>query len=567
MAEENSPQDSSQQKALTFKTQLKTPVEEINREFKEKACAEKAKKLGIGYVDIVSIPINPDLLYLLKPEEAKKALVMPFFRIGKRLRLALADLEKTETKDILVYFRDRGYALNLNLATDDGILETIDHAYKAGTYKVEKPIVNIIEEKEIQTYEKEIKNLTQMKEKFEKITSEEALNFLNVGAIKTGASDIHYQQEEDKIAVRFRIDGVLQKIFDLDLKVFKNIANQLKYKARMKLNIQNEPQDGRFSFVVNKRKIDVRVSSLPTPFGESFVCRFLDPGGKFFELDELGFTGRNLELLKKASGISHGMILVTGPTGSGKTTTLYSLIQRFNKPEKKIITLEDPIEYHLDNVTQSQINEKRGYDFANGLRSLLRHDPDVVMIGEIRDLSTAEVCAQAALTGHVLLTTLHTNSAIETIPRLANIGLPHFMISPSLHTIVAQRLVRRICPKCHIKKPISRAAADEISRALNFIREISPEDISDIPKELPVASEEGCEFCSHTGYKGRIAIGEIVQVDFSIKDLILNKASTTKLIEAARSNGMVTMREDGILKALAGITTLEEVHRVTNVVV
>lgn len=567
MPEGNSSKDSGQQKTSTFKKQLKTPVEEINREFKEKACAKKAKQLDIGYVDIAHIPINPDLLYLLKPEEAKNALVMPFFRIGKKLRLALVDSEKKETKDILTHFRDKGYALNLNLATDDGILETIDSAYKAVAYKIKEPIVNIIEEKEIQAYEKEIKNLTQMKEKFAKITSEEALNFLNVGAIKTGASDIHYQQEEDKIAVRFRIDGVLQKIFDLDPKVFKNIANQLKYKARMKLNIQNEPQDGRFSFVVNKRKIDVRVSSLPTPFGESFACRFLDPGRKFFELDELGFTGRSLKLLERASKISHGMILVTGPTGSGKTTTLYSLIQRFNKPENKIITLEDPIEYHLDNVTQSQINEKRGYDFANGLRSLLRHDPDVVMIGEIRDIETAETCSQAALTGHVLLTTLHTNSAIETIPRLANIGLPHFMIAPSLHTIVAQRLVRRICPKCQTKKPISRATADEIAKVMKFIQEVSPDDICDIPKELPVASEEGCEFCSHTGYKGRIAIAEVVPIDFSFKELILNKSSTVKLIEAARANGMVTMREDGILKVLSGITTLEEVHRVTNVAV
>ena len=230
--------------------------------------------------------------------------------------------------------------------------------------------------------------------------------------------------------------------------MYANLANQLKYKAGMKLNITTVPQDGRFRFIVNERKIDVRVSSIPTEYGESFVCRILDSGKHFGNFDELGFSGKSLEVLNKASELAQGMVLVTGPTSSGKTTTLYVLLNKFNQPEVKIITLEDPIEYHLNGITQSQINEKRGYNFADGLRSILRQDPDVVMIGEIRDLETASACAQAALTNHVVLSTLHTNSATETIPRLVTIGLPSFMVAPSLSVVIAQRLVRRICDVC-----------------------------------------------------------------------------------------------------------------------
>jgi type II secretory ATPase GspE/PulE/Tfp pilus assembly ATPase PilB-like protein len=255
------------------------------------------------------------------------------------------------------------------------------------------------------------------------------------------------------------------------------------------------------------------------------------------------------------------MILITGPTGSGKTTTLYKMLEQLNKPESKVITLEDPIEYHLAGISQSQINEKRGYDFANGLRAILRQDPDVVMLGEIRDLETAETAAQAALTGHVLLSTLHTNSAIEAIPRLINIGLPAFMVAPALDTVIAQRLVRRFCPKCTEMKPIEKTTLEELQKTLDFIRNIQPSLKLEIPEQLPQAI--GCEICSHTGYKGRICVVEVLQIDPEIRDLILNKASSVKMIEAARRKGMLTMREDGIIKVIQGLTSLQEVHRVT----
>jgi len=539
-------------------------LEKINRGFMERTAIDRAKQLNLEYINIAVAPINPDLLKLIPPETVKAALVMPFFKIGKKLRLAVADPANDATKAVLQDLINNGYELNINLATDVGILEA-SKLYESEQYKVKKVIETGLSEEKIKAYEQEIKQLSELKTKLPSLSSEEAVYLISVGGLKTGASDIHFEPEEKTVRVRFRIDGVLHAIFEMDKATYNNIVNQIKYQCKMKLNINNEPQDGRYNFMVNERKVDVRVSDLPTEFGETFVCRLLDSGKKLAEFEEMGFWGENLQHMEHLTHISHGMILITGPTGSGKTSTLYSMLSKFNKPESKVITLEDPIEYHLPGISQSQINEKRGYDFAGGLRAILRQDPDVVMIGEIRDLETAETAAQAALTGHVLLSTLHTNSAIESIPRLINIGLPPFMVAPALNTIIAQRLVRRICPACQKMEPLAAAEVDELNKMVEVIKKIRPAltDLT-IPAELPKAP--GCEVCSHTGYKDRISVVEMLNVDFEIRDLILNKASTTKMIEAARRKGMLTMREDGVLKVLKGITTLEEVHRVTAIV-
>ena len=539
-------------------------LEKINRGFKERATIEKAKQLNMQYINISVTPINPDLLKLLAPETVKKGLIMPFFKIGKKVRIAVADPENPDTKAALQELIGKGYELNINLASDDGILEAA-RLYEGEQYKIKKAMDTSLSEDKIKAYEQEIQQLEDLKTRLPNISSEEAVYLISVGALKTGASDMHMEPDEKGTRLRFRIDGVLHTIFEIEKGVYTNIANQIKYQCKMKLNINNEPQDGRYSFTVNERKVDVRVSILPTEFGETIVCRLLDSGRKIVEFEEMGFWGENLQHIEHLTKISHGMILITGPTGSGKTTTLYTMLDKFNKPESKVITLEDPIEYHLPGISQSQINEKRGYDFVGGLRAILRQDPDVVMLGEIRDLQTAETAAQAALTGHVLLSTLHTNSAIESIPRLINIGLPPFMVAPSLNTIIAQRLVRRICPACQKIEPVPKTEFDELTNMVASIKKIRP-SLSDltVPTELPNAP--GCDVCSHTGYKGRICVVELVNIDFEMRDLILNKASSTKLIEAARRKGMLTMREDGILKVLKGLTTLEEVHRVTAIV-
>ncbi|MBI5754739.1 type II/IV secretion system protein [Candidatus Peregrinibacteria bacterium] len=532
-------------------------MEKINREMGEKTAFEEAKNKGMGYINIALTPINPDILYLVRPEIAKSAQILPFFRIGKKIRIAVVKPENQLTEQALQDLRNRGYLLNLNLASESGMKEALkiyDTEYHE-THEIE----NVLDEETLEAYEKEIENLTQLKEKLKDVTSEEALNYINVGAIKTGASDIHYQPEEKNVMVRFRIDGVLQEIFRIERPLFENIANQIKYKAKMKLNINNVPQDGRFSFVINKRKIDVRVSAIPTEFGETFVCRLLDSRRSAFEYDKLGFQGFALDHIKKITKLTNGMVLVTGPTGSGKTTTLYSILSAFNNPEKKIITLEDPIEYNLPLISQSQINEKRGYDFANGLRAILRQDPDIIMIGEIRDLPTAETCAQASLTGHVVLTTLHTNSAVETIPRLLNMGLPPFMIAPTLSIIIAQRLVRRVCPKCGVERKLLALEKQELETAIQNIHAVSPGTKITLPEK--VKKPVGCPACSHTGFAGQIAVVEVLRVDSDIKNLILNGASTAIIFDTARKKNMLTMREDGLMKMIEGITTLEEVTR------
>lgn len=535
-------------------------LEKINRELEEKSARERAAAVKMPYIDVATFPINPDILHLVPKEEAQSARLMPFYKSGKRLRAAVVDADKKETQDAVKKLEDQGYSVAVSLVSLASFNEGLKF-YDTGQYRLKTEIKNIVKEEEIH-YEKELENLAVLKDKIASSPAEEALNTLNVSAIKAGASDVHFQPEETLCAVRFRIDGVLHPVFDLDKAVFAGLANQLKYKAGMKLNITNEPQDGRFRFIVNERKIDVRVSSLPTEFGESFVCRILDSGRHFDSFEDLGFSGRCLEIMKSANELTQGMILVTGPTSSGKTTSLYVFLKNYNKPDIKIITLEDPVEYHLKGVTQSQVNEKRGYTFAGGLRSILRQDPDIVMIGEIRDLETASAAAQAALTGHVVLSTLHTNSAVETIPRLISIGLPSFILAPSLSVVVAQRLVRRLCVNCALDKEPTQDEKALFEKTLVDIKSVDPDFDMQSPEFIKKAA--GCEVCSGTGYRGQVIIAEALAVDDEIRTAVQKNASLPEISAAARKNGILTMMEDAVLKIISGQTTLEEVHRVIN---
>lgn len=537
-------------------------VEKVNREFQEKSTLKKAKDLGLPYVNIGKTPINPDFLKLIDFEVATKAKVIPFFRVGKKLRLAVVDPANEDTKKAIAELQNKGFEVNISLCSEAGIIDALKIYEKQQKYK-KIEIVENVEEKSIGTYEKEIAGLLDLAKKLDTVTAEEGLNLINLGAIKSKASDIHYEPTENNVSVRFRIDGVLHKAFDMPLDIYARIANQLKYISKLRLNVETVPQDGRYTFMFNEKKVAVRVSSIPTPYGESFVCRYLVSDVKPLTFEELGFSGLALKKLQNACKISHGMILATGPTGSGKTTTLYSILSVMNTPENKVITLEDPVEYNIAGVTQSQIDERGGYDFASGLRSVLRQDPDVVMLGEIRDLETSQTAAQAALTGHVLLSTLHTNSAIESIPRLINMGLPPFMTAPALDTVIGQRLVRKVCKNCSKLEPITESEKKEFENIMQILAKVNPASVVDIPTQIPTIV--GCDVCSNTGYSGRIVLAEVITVNQEIKDLILNNASMVEMIAAARKEGIITMREDGFLKVAAGFTTLEEVYRVTNV--
>ncbi len=533
----------------------------INREFQEKSTLRHAHELGIPYIDIAKTPLNPDFLKIVDLEVAKKGRVIPFFRVGKKIRVAVDNLENPETQNLIKLLEGQGNEIDISLASSSGMDDAFK-IYDASEQYKKIEIVESVESKSIATYEKEIATLKDLPTKLEEVTAEEGLNLLNVGAMKTNASDIHYEPEEDGVIVRFRIDGILHKVFKLKADVYKKIAEQLKYQGKMRLNVNTSPQDGRYVFNFNDKKIAVRTASIPTPFGESFVCRYLPSDKKTVTFEELVFQGISLKKLENVTKIAQGMVLVTGPKGSGKSTTLYSILSRMSTPENKVITLEDPVEFFMEGVTQSQIDEKRGYTFANGLRSILRHDPNIVMIGEIRDLETAETAAQAALTGHVLLSTLHTNSAIEAIPRMINMGLPPFMVAPSVNTIIGQRLVRKVCEKCGVLEPINESERKEFEMVMKNLQNINPAEVIPIPEQ--VKRIKGCDDCSNTGYSGRIVIVEVITIGAEIKKLILDNASTVDIIAATRKEGMLTMREDGLIKVAQGKTTLEEVHRVTN---
>lgn len=561
-AAESKVEPKNETKLDVSKNEDKAGLGQINREFQEKSVLKRAHDLNLPYVNIGKTPLNPDFLKILDIDVARKARIIPFFKVGMKLRVAAQDPDNIETAKVLKDLETRGFQVSVNLASEAGINDALKIYEKEQQY-IKPDIVETVEEKTIKTYEKEIKALSELAGKLETVTAEEALNMINIGAMKTEASDIHYEPQEDFTIVRFRIDGMLHKVFTIKPGIYKNIVNQIKYKSSMQVNVFTVPQDGRFSFMFNEKKIDVRTSTIPTPNGESCVCRFLVAEKQFVNFDSMGFRGMALKKLENSSKISHGMILCTGPTGSGKTTTLYALLNKMRNSSNKLITLEDPIEYYLDGVMQSQIDEKRNYNFSTGLRAILRQDPDIVMVGEIRDLETAETAAQAALTGHVLLSTLHTNSAVETIPRLINMGLPRYMVASSLDTIIAQRLVRTVCPKCATKRPITKSERDEFEKIFNNLKTIHPAMELTVPEQVPEV--HGCDFCSQTGYKGRIVIDEVVTVDEKTKRLILDSASSVDLIAAARQGGLVTMREDGFIKAAAGITTLEEIYRATNV--
>lgn len=539
---------------------LEQKLQEVNRAFEEKEAIKLANETGLSYVDLTKLPINIDLLTIVSEEQCREASAMPFFRTGKKLRLAVVDPKNVETQKLIEQLRNQDYAINLNIATKSGLEDALQ-TYHVEFFKHKSEIENVYDAEDLGNMLEEIQNLASLKNKLDQLSGEESTNALLVGAMRAGSSDIHIEPYDQATKVRFRIDGVLQEVFTVEKKKAVQMITQFKHLAHIKLNITNRPQDGRFSFLVNHAKVDVRLSSLPTMFGESLVMRLLAPQKKLLELTDLGLNGHSLELVKAAIARPNGLILATGPTGSGKTTTLYALLNLLNHPEDKIITLEDPVEYNVAGIVQSQINAEGSYDFASGLRAILRQDPDVLMVGEIRDRETAEIACEASLTGHIVLSTLHTNDAVSTIPRLLNMGVPAYVLAPAIDTVIAQRLLRRICTFCAAKHQYTIEEMALIGNMISTIEGLMNIHI-DRPQEFFKGA--GCEKCSHTGYRGQVGIYEVFSVDAHLEKMILAMKSGADILTYIRENQkMLTLRESGVLQVLQGITTLEEVIRVT----
>ena len=388
----------------------------------------------------------------------------------------------------------------------------------------------------------------------------EALEAIFGGAIGLGASDVHIEPEEEQVKLRIRFDGILQDVLLLPKDIYGNILSRIKLLSGIKLNITDRPQDGRFSIITGSAMIEVRASALPTEYGETIVLRILNPKS-LVSLKDLGLREDLLKIFRQEIKKPNGMIIVTGPTGSGKTTTLYAFLKEIQSPEIKIITIEDPIEYHLSGISQTQTAQEKGYDFASGLRSIVRQDPDVILVGEIRDLETADIGLQAALTGHLVLTTLHTNDAAGTVARLVNLGVKPADIGPALNIAIAQRLVRKVCLKCvKFEKP----SPDQLNKIKKELKNISKKiKIPEIGAKTKIPRAKGCQYCNSTGYLGRVGLFESFLVDDEMEKFIFKNPSIAELKEKAVKNGMATMKQDGFIKVLDGITTIEEVERVT----
>ena len=395
--------------------------------------------------------------------------------------------------------------------------------------------------------------------------AQQICNLIISAAVSVRSSDIHIEPLSNYVRIRYRVDGVLEEILEYQQFLHPQVVARYKILANLKIDESRMPQDGRISVTIDEKPLDLRVSTLPTVSGEKIVMRIVDKSKKIPDLDVLGIEGQNGEILKRAIALPNGIILTSGPTGSGKSTTLYSCLTRLNKPDVNIMTLEDPVENVIDGVNQSQMFPDIGYNFASGLRTALRQDPDIIMVGEIRDRETINIAIEASLTGHLVLSTIHTNSAAETITRILNMGIPAFLLPASMNAIIAQRLIRRLCPHCRkavaadkleprmqtsVKKAISRTNKKELTSRVSM----------EILQNPVFYEPAGCDHCGNSGYSGRVGIYEIMEIGPEIKKLILEGASGVQINETAIDAGMISLEQDGIMKALNGLTSLDEVY-------
>ena len=387
----------------------------------------------------------------------------------------------------------------------------------------------------------------------------QVLEVIFIGSIDLDASDIHFETEEQGVKIRLRIDGVLQDLVSIAREDYKSLLSRIKLVSGVKLNISDRPQDGRFSIVEDKTEIEVRTSTLPSEYGESVVLRVLNPKS-LISLEQLGLRNDLLQIFRQEIAKPNGMIIVTGPTGSGKTTTLYAFLKEVQNPGIKVITIEDPIEYRLEGISQTQVEPSKGYNFASGLRAIVRQDPDVILVGEIRDLETTEISLQAALTGHLVFSTLHTNDAAGTIARLIDLGTTPPSVASAINLIIAQRLIRKVCQKCVSFKPASPALIEGIRRSLKGL----PKNINipSLSKQMKVPVIKGCQDCGFTGYRGRLGVFEAFLIDEEMERFILTAPPTSALRDKAIEKGMVTMYQDGLMRVVQGLTTIEELERI-----
>lgn len=519
----------------------------------------KGEELKIPLKAVSPEEVQLKALETIPEESAKYYKMLPLAKEENRLEVGMVYPEDLKAREALEFLaRQNKFSYQIFLISLSNFNELLTK-YRS----LKKEVKRALEELEVEL-EKEKKpgvRATEVERIAEEAPISKVVAVILRHAVDGKASDIHIEPSRDKLRVRFRLDGVLHPSIFLPMRILPAIVARIKILSNLKIDETRVPQDGRFSAKIEDRVIDFRVSTFPTILGEKAVMRILDPGERKIDFKGLGITGRNLEAIKRGLEKSYGMILSTGPTGSGKTTTLYSVLSLFNKETVNIMTLEDPVEYFIEGVNQSQIKPEIGYTFGSGLRYMLRQDPDIIMVGEIRDEETASLAIHAALTGHILLSTLHTSNTLGVIPRLIDMGIEPFLLPSTLSLTIAQRLLRRLCPYCKKKVKANKEARKKIIDEIEKIPLAAKKEIK-IEKDLYIYEPMGCKRCNNMGYSGRIGIFEILEMTKNLEKIILKEPSEATIREEADRQGMVNMKQDGMLKVLEGVTSLEEVLRV-----
>ncbi len=520
----------------------------------------KAAFFNLPYIDLRQVPVLPQVLALIPIESVNFYNFVPFELTGRSLKVAITDPSNLSALEALEFLgQKQNLQVQLYLASETSV--GVVMGKKQNLKKVVGEALKDIQTKETASQKPAEARKEQKPKVIEEAPIIKIVEVILTNAIEANASDIHIEPSEKDVRVRYRIDGILHTSLMLPKSVQPSIASRIKILSNLKIDESRLPQDGRFHMEAGKKSVDLRVSILPLIYGEKIVMRILDKTTKAPTLDQLGVRGRALSWINENLKKNHGIFLITGPTGSGKSTTLYSVLSILNTTSVNIVTLEDPVEYFIEGVNQSQINPDIGLTFASGLRSVLRQDPNIIMVGEIRDKETAELAVQAALTGHLVFSTLHTNNAIGAIPRLIDMGMEPFLLVASINVVAAQRLIRKICPDCRKEVVLTKAVEEEIRKEITGVPDDYFEGLD--KRNLKIYKGDGCEKCGHTGYVGRMGIFEVLPTTTEIQDLILGRNTAHRIYEEAQKIGMVSLKQDGIIKALRGDTTMEEVIRVT----
>ncbi|MFA7252399.1 MAG: GspE/PulE family protein [Candidatus Paceibacterota bacterium] len=544
-------------------------LEDLYKKEEEELIRVLSTKYGLNFIDLKPIPINTEALRLIPEDLAREAKIAAFARVGKKIQVALFSPKNEKAVIILKNLEAEGYKIQINMATTMSLEKAWDR-YKdlsyattstAGTFDISSEqvaeFVNKI--KKIDDITVIIKEILTLKKAYKISRMMEAMI---AGALALSASDIHIEPEENDVNIRFRLDGVLINVSTFDTETYELLLSRIKLLSGMKLNIKNTSQDGRFSVKILNNDIEIRSSILPGAYNESIVMRLLNPKSISVPIEDLGIEKRTLETLMEQIKRPNGMLLITGPTGSGKTTTLYAFMKKIHSPDIKIITIEDPIEYHLPGIVQTQVEEEKEYTFLSGLRSALRQDPDVIMVGEIRDGETANIAINSALTGHLVFSTLHTNTAAGAFPRLIDLGVNPKIISSAINVAMAQRLIRKLCPDCKTEKVPTVKERIFLDRTLESITDKTY--LAGLQTEK-VWEAVGCEKCHKTGYRGRIAITEVILMKKEIEEAIINNPSDRDIRLAAASQNLLDMKQDGVIRVLTGVSSLPELGRVIDI--